>query len=58
MLHKRAKFNYQVASASKKLFNKICFMFYAWAFDDVMRFEYLKNYNLIISRMKTAFEVK
>ena len=26
-----------------KLFSKICFMFHAWAFDDVMTFEYLKS---------------
>ena len=25
-----------------KLFNKMYFMFYAWAFDDVMTFKYLK----------------
>ena len=33
-------------------------MFHAWAFDDVMIFEYLKILNLIISRTKKAFEVK
>ena len=26
-----------------KLFSKMCFMFHAWAFDDVMTFEYLKS---------------
>ena len=33
-------------------------MFHAWVFDDLMTFEYLESQNLIISRMKRAFEVK
>ena len=33
-------------------------MFHAWAFDDIMIFQFLKIQNLIISRMKRAFEVK
>ena len=35
-----------------------CFVIHAWAYDDVMAFEYLKGFKLIISRMKRAFEVK
>ena len=35
-----------------KLFGKICFVFHAWAFDNIMTFEYLKSQILIISRMK------
>ena len=38
-----------------KLFSKMCFVFHAWAFNDVMPFEYLKSQNLIISRTKRAF---
>ena len=26
-----------------KLFNNMCFVFHAWAFDDVMIFEYLNS---------------
>ena len=26
-----------------KLFSKMCFVFHAWAFDEVMKFEYLKS---------------
>ena len=55
MLHKLAKFHYQVVFA---LFNKMCFVFHAQAFDDVMAFEYLEIQNLIISRTERAFEVK
>ena len=36
----------------------MCFVFHAYAFDDVMTFEYLKIQNLIISRTKRVFEVK
>ena len=36
----------------------MCFVFHAWAFDDVMIFEYLKCSRLIISRMRRAFKVK
>ena len=36
----------------------ITFMFHAEAFDDVIIFEYLKNWNLIITTTKRAFEVK
>ena len=39
-----------------KLFRKMYFLFYARAFDDVMKFKNLKN--LISSRMKRAFEKK
>ena len=41
-----------------KLFNKMCFVLYAQAFDEVIIIEYLKNENLIISRTKRAFELK
>ena len=33
-------------------------MFHTDAFDDIMTFEYLKNQNLIMVKMKKAFEVK
>ena len=36
----------------------MCFVFHALEFDDIMTFEHLKSKNLIISRMKSAFEVK
>ena len=36
----------------------MCFVFHVWAFDDVITFEYPKSSNMIISRMKRAFEVK
>ena len=36
----------------------MCFLFHAWAFDDVITFEYLKSQNLIISRTKNAFATK
>ena len=41
-----------------KLFNKMYFLFYASAFDDVMKFENLKLQSLIFLRKKRAFEVK
>ena len=34
------------------------FLFYAKAFDDVMKFKNLKFWNLIFSRTKRAYEVK
>ena len=40
-----------------KLFNNICFVFHASAFDDVMIFEYLKV-KIWFSRTKRAFKVK
>ena len=40
-----------------KLFNKVCFVFHACALDDVMTFEYLNCWNLIISRTKGAVKV-
>ena len=54
-IYKLAKFHYQTLFTSK-LFSKMCFVFHAQAFDDLMAFEYLKSQNLIISRMKRAFE--
>ena len=56
-LHKLAKFHYQTVFTFK-LFSKEFLMFHAWVFDDLMTFEYLESQNLIISRMKRAFEVK
>ena len=41
-----------------KLFSKMYFLFYASAFDDVMKFENLKLQSLIFLRKKGAFEVK
>ena len=41
-----------------KLFSKMCFVFHAWVLDDVVTFQYLKIWNLIISRRKRAYEVK
>ena len=40
ILHKLAKFHYQTVFTFK-LFREICFVFHAWAFDDIMTFEYL-----------------
>ena len=34
------------------------FSFYAYAFDDIMKFENAEFLNLIFSRMKRGFEVK
>ena len=42
MLHKLAKCHYQTVF-SPKFFSKMCFVFHAWAFDDVMISEYLKS---------------
>ena len=56
MLHKWPNFINRLRLLPK-LFNKMCFMFYAWTYDDVMRIEYLKNENLITSRKRRAFEV-
>ena len=43
-----------------KLLGKTCFVFHAWAFDDVMTFEYfyyLKNEKNFRSEIKTFFLV-
>ena len=34
------------------------FVFYAYVFDEVMIFEYLKSQNLIISKRKIDFELE
>ena len=41
MLQMLAKFHCQAVFASK-LFKKMCFVFHAYAFDDVITFEHLK----------------
>ena len=41
-----------------KLLNRMYFLFYDSALDDVMKFEDLKFKNLIFLRTKTAFEVR
>ena len=42
MLHELAKFHHQ-AEFNSKLFSKRCFVFHAYAYDDIMTFEYLKS---------------
>ena len=41
-----------------KLFSEMYFLLYAWAFDDVMKFENAEFLNLIFSRTKRTSEVK
>ena len=57
ILHKLAKFHCQIVFTSQVI-QKMCFVFNAWAFDDVITFENLKSQNLIISRTKRFFKVK
>ena len=46
--------NFQIFS--KKLFSKMYILVLCLDFDDVMKFENLKNLNLIFSRTKRAFQ--
>ena len=41
-----------------KLFNNMCFVFPAWAFDDVMIFEYLKIKNYLKNEKSFRSEIK
>ena len=63
MFHKLAKFHCQAVFASQVI-NKMCFVFHAQAFDDIMTFEYLKlkfdyvkNEKSFQSEIKTFFLV-